>query len=490
MDAEKIAKSSLEQAVGAWVNYLNQVRLDRLIEALSKQNTNLATAMKTIENAFETIKEDIIIRNRGGDKGMHGFIAEIAECGIGNARQQILGKDEVYSWINDNGPDDFVRAAEAVQQKFVQAGGHLSLRAVGEHLRRYPEYLAEGHKYQIPKDHYDKIIAYLEMPADVANKLPSSTKDFSLRQWKEVHAFFEVNNIDPSKLEPSILEYSDVQKETIEVTFDKEKEHLQEIDQEQRDIAYQESKPTFADGMKVSAVSAAIEGTSTFVMAIVQKRRTGKKMKEFDRADWIEIAGDSGKGTIKGGIRGTSIYFLTNYTATPAAVASAITTAAFGVAEQAHLFRSGAINEVQFIENSEILCMDAAISALSSFVGQVLIPVPVIGAIIGNVVGTMIYQIGKDSFSAKENELIEEYRRDLSELDEQLTTEYRLCIEELNRCFEKYMVLLTTAFDPEMEKALDGSIALAKHMGVSDDEILDSYEKIVSYFLDGVSYPC
>ena len=33
-------------------------------------------------------------------------------------------------------------------------------------------------------------------------------------------------------------------------------------------------------------------------------------------------------------------------------------------------------------------------------------------------------------------------------------------------------------------KALDGSIALAKHMGVSDDEILDSYEKIVSFFLD------
>ena len=62
MDAERIVKSSQEQAVGAWINYLNQVRLDRLIEALSKQNINLATAMKTIENAFDTIKEDIIIR--------------------------------------------------------------------------------------------------------------------------------------------------------------------------------------------------------------------------------------------------------------------------------------------------------------------------------------------------------------------------------------------------------------------------------------------
>lgn len=484
MEAEKLVKSSQEQAVGAWINYLNQVRLDRLVEALSKQNINLATAMKTIETAFDTIKEDIIIRNRGGDKGMHGFIAEIAECGIGNARQQILGKSAIYTWINDNGPDDLIRGAEAIQQKFVQAGGHLSLRAVAEHLRHYPEYLADGHKYQIPQDHYDKIMAYLEMPADTANKLPTSTGEFSLRQWKEVHAFFEANNIDPSKLEPSILEYGDVQQGTIAVTFDKEKEHLQEIDQEQRDIAYQESKPTLAEGMKATAVAAAVEGATTFVMAIVQKRKTGKKIKEFDQADWIEIAGDSGKGTIKGGIRGASIYLLTNFTATPAAVASAITTAAFGVAEQAHLFRSGSINEVQFIENSEMLCLDASVSALSSFAGQVLIPVPVIGAIIGNAVGTMIYQIGKDSFSAKENELIEKYLRDLSELNEQLATEYHQYIEEMNRCFEKYMVLLTAAFDPNIEKALDCSIALAKHMGVSDDEILDSYEKIASYFLD------
>ena len=146
MNAEKIVKSSQEQAVGAWINYLNQVRLDRLVEALSKQNINFADAMETIETALVTIKEDIIIRNRGGDKGMHGFIAEIAECGIGNARQQILGKSAGYIWINDNGPNDLTRGAEAIQQKFVQSGGHLSLRAVAEHLKHYPEYLAEGHK--------------------------------------------------------------------------------------------------------------------------------------------------------------------------------------------------------------------------------------------------------------------------------------------------------------------------------------------------------
>ena len=42
-------------------------------------------------------------KGRGGQYGMHGFIAEVAECGIGNAREQIEGKALIYEWINDNG---------------------------------------------------------------------------------------------------------------------------------------------------------------------------------------------------------------------------------------------------------------------------------------------------------------------------------------------------------------------------------------------------
>lgn len=49
---------------------------------------------------------------------MHGFIAEVAECGI-ESREQILGKAPKYIWINDNGPFDFVRDGIEIQQKFV-----------------------------------------------------------------------------------------------------------------------------------------------------------------------------------------------------------------------------------------------------------------------------------------------------------------------------------------------------------------------------------
>lgn len=482
MKAEKIIKSSQEQAVGAWIHYLNQVRLDRLKETLSRQDRNFAKAMDTMEAALADIKHDIILRNRGGEKGMHGFIAEIAECGIGNARQQIVGKSALYTWINDNGPVDLKRGAENIQQKFVQSGGYLSLRAITEHLQRYPDFLENGGKYQIPKDHYDKIIACLAMPESEANKLATATGDFSLRQWREVHAFFESNPVDIDSLEPSILAYREVQQGTITTTMEEEKDHLKAVNREQRKVAYQESKPSVTEGVKAVAGGAAVEGTTTFILAVVRKRKTGKKLKDFAAADWAEIAGDSGKGTVKGGIRGASIYWLSSYTATPAVVASAVTSAGFGVAEQAHLLRNGAIDEVEFMEHAEILCLDAAVSALASFAGQALIPVPILGAVIGNAVGTMLYQIGKDSLSIKEMELIKRYQQELEDLDETLAVEYQQYITQLNRCYAEYMELLTNAFDSDVEKALDGSAALAKRMGIPNEEILDSYDKVVNYF--------
>ena len=109
---------------------------------------------------------------------------------------------------------------------------------------------------------------------------------------------------------------------------------------------------------------------------------------------------------MKGSIRGASIYTLTKFTATPAAVASAMVTATFGIAEQAFQLKQGNVNEQRFIENTEMLCLDASVSALSSLAGQILIPVPVLGAVIGNTVGTMMYQIAKDNLKNMQKQYV------------------------------------------------------------------------------------
>ena len=128
-------------------------------ERLQSEQVNFENATDMIDRTLKIIENDIVNngKGRGGQKGMHGFIAEVAECGIGNARSQIAGKAPVYEWINDNGPEDLKRAGILIQQKFVQAGNHLSLQAIQKHLEKYPSFIKNGGVYQIPADHYQKI---------------------------------------------------------------------------------------------------------------------------------------------------------------------------------------------------------------------------------------------------------------------------------------------------------------------------------------------
>ncbi len=299
-----------------------------------------------------------------------------------------------------------------------------------------------------------------------------------------MQAFFEEGSVGIESLEPSNLEYHAVQKGVYGSTLEAEKESLLSTDQSQRDAAHQRSQPRLKEAAKAALVAAAVEGGTAFVLAVVEKRRQGKKLKDFTSHDWADIAGDTGFGVAKGGVRGLSIYTLTNFTATSAAVASAIVTAAFGIAEQANKLRRGEIDELEFIENAELVSLEAAVSALSSFVGQALIPVPVLGAVIGNTVGTVMYKAVSSSLSKREAELIARYLEEQRVLDEQLAAEYQELINKLDESIADYLEVLERAFSPDVAVSLLGSVELAMAIGVAADEVLDSEQKILTYFLD------
>lgn len=483
-DSVELVKGGQEQAVAAWVNYLNQLRLDQLVAALRQQDVNLRDALESVDEAITEIKQ-VVTSNRGGLKGMHGFIAEVAETGVGNARSQILGGNKVYQWVDDNGPFDLMRDGVAIQQKFYAAGGSFGLGAVSEHLRRYPDFIESGHRYQIPNDHYEVVRRLYLMPRDEAAKVLSrSGEGPSYRDWQRVQTFFEDGSVPFDSLEPSHLEYREVQQGTYEVTMASEKESLAEADQAQRDSSYLKSKPSLRQGAQVALTAAVMEGSATFVLAVAEKRRSGRKLSKFTNDDWTAIASETGFGFAKGGVRGVSIYTLTNFTATSAATASALVTAAFGVAEQANKLRRGEITEQEFIENAETVSLEAAVSALASLIGQTVIPIPVLGAVIGNTVGIVIYRAVSSSLSKREAELIERYLVEQRELDERLAAEYQELVDQLDGAMSEYVELLGRAFSPDLRVALEGSVYLALELGVASEEVLDSNEKVMAYFLD------
>ncbi|MFJ4220790.1 hypothetical protein [Curtobacterium luteum] len=174
---------------------------------------------------------------------------------------------------------------------------------------------------------------------------------------------------------------------------------------------------------------------------------------------------------------------MSNLTTTPAAVASSVVTAALGVAELANRFRRGEIPEVDFIEGAEVVSLEAAISAISSLVGQAIIPIPVLGAVIGNTVGTVMYRTASDGLARREAMLLQRFADEQQELDARLTRKQERLVEEIRNATLTYMEVLDRAFSPDVEIALQGSIALAVHVGVAPAEVLDSAEKTAAYFL-------
>lgn len=484
MDMAEVLKTDQQQAVAAWIDYLNQVRFTDLMNVLNRQDSNLQDALNSLRSTMDTIKDNVIDVGRGGEKGIHGFIAEVAEVGIGNARKAIHGEERIYDWVNDNGPHDIQIGDVLYQMKFVQGGGSFSLNAVAAHLEKYPNYLEQGNKYIIPKDFYEKVRSLIDLDETQAAKLTNSGDGLTRRDWQKVKDFFDQHDISIDDIEPSQLDYDEVQQVTIVQTMDNEELSIRKEDERLRNEAYDKSKPTLGQAAQAAAASAAIESGMSFVMAVAEKIREGKDLRDLTSDDWADVAKESGSGAVKGGVRGVSIYAMTNFISTPGAVASSLCTASFGVAEQAHKFRNQEIDEVELVRASEIVCLDAAVSALSSAIGQAIIPIPVLGAVIGNTVGTVIYQAAKDNLSDYEQRVFAEYEEQQKQLDTGLDAEYEMLLEQIRVNMAEYISLLEAAFHPDPVMAFEGSIVLAEALGVPQSEILDTPEKIESYFVN------
>lgn len=217
-------------------------------------------------------------------------------------------------------------------------------------------------------------------------------------------------------------------------------------------------------------------------MSVARKRKE-KKFSEFSSDDWKDIGIDTGKGTVKGSIRGGTVYVLTNFTATPANVASAYVTAAFGIAAQIKALEEGKVSEEDFVINCETVCLDVTVSAIASVAGQVLIPIPVLGAIIGNVAGEFVYELCKKQGTLKSEKIIESYNMEMAQLNQQLDIQFLQVVLEVQRALERFKDFEKLAFDEDVNIAFSGSVDLAIEVGVSDNKVLKTKEDIDGFFL-------
>lgn len=477
--AARAVKSTQEQAVASWITYLNQIRLDELIARLNQQDINLEEALKELAQLKEFIANPEHIL--GSQSTKHGEIAEHVQVCFSNARRLIQGleRDHTFEGVGRTAKEDYLRNSQMIQSKF-NNGVKNTLNAVKMHLADYPDFVNNGGAYDIPKDQYEDIVRLLKL----ADTNPSSLTKAEWSLIEAIRAFERDTGLSVVKdLNPAVVNYDAVQLNQVNDTIAKEEDDIKEEDQKQRRKAYDQSKPTVKEGVKAAAASAVIEGGLAFCMAVASKLKEGKKLFDFNEEDWKEVGIQSGTGALKGGIRGGTIYTLTNFTATPANVASAYVTAAFGVAAQAAALKRGEISQDDFVINCETVCLDVSVSAVASLAGQVLIPIPVLGAVIGNLAGECAYELCEKYAGQQAQKIISGYNCEMEQLKQQLDIRYRMVVLEIQMELMRFADLEKMAFDEEINKAFAGSVRLALETGVEESRILKNLDEIDAYFL-------
>lgn len=383
--------NAIGHGIGSGVAYINQLRSDQLLANLSKQDMNLENAIAELNQLRNIVSGTL----QGSDKTVHGIIAEHTQVRFSNARAYVAGKEATYfKEPNPGSPIDYWIGDTPVQSKFIGGVNKEGLQTIKQtlthkkgiegHLLKYPDFLKDGGIYQVPKDQYEHAITLLSKPASEL-----STADSNIVQ--SIREFEKANNVKfEDVVKPSVVKYGEVQKNVIGDTIDSEEASIVKTDEAKRAELHDQAKPTFKQGIEVTAVSAAIEGVTNFGVTVVGKFKQGKKIGDFTEDDWKEIFTNTASGTLKGGVRGASVYALTNLTKANATVATSLVTITLGAVSLTSKFAKGEITPREYSDNLQQLGVETGATAATAAIGQALIPVPVVGALVGSLVGSVI----------------------------------------------------------------------------------------------------
>lgn len=498
MTDRRIVDLNVGQGIAAYVDWLNRMRLSDLAaslglilaqenDSLKVMDGRLAEALRHIDAAKADVAQQVIDANRGGEKGLHGFIAEFAETGIANARRALDGLAGSTVLLNDNGPADLLVDGRAVQMKF-----YANLRHEIEAAARYPQM-----DMMFSKDHVAAYRAIMGGDEEVilnGQRLSDRTIE-GIRRLIEDES--ERRGVPWDEwMRPSKLDYGQVQKGSIDRTFAQEaenldrramerKERIREDADERRAAAQDKARPNLGEAYRAAGVAAAMQGGVNLGMFIYERHREGREIWRFTADDWKACGLTTAEGALKGGVSGYMVYGLTNVCRLSAPSAGAIAAGTFGLIDAAIRLRSGEIDDDGFLNLVTMNAIDATGAAVGAAVGQAVIPVPVVGALIGSIAVSTALRLGKDVLNRRERALLDDYQTRMDSFIADLDERHARALRRLMDEYRKLGDLQRYAFDLDVNVRLrfEGSIELARATGVSEEEILHDESEIDDFFL-------
>ena len=106
--------------------------------------------------------------------------------------------------------------------------------------------------------------------------------------------------------------------------------------------------------------------------------------------------------------------------------------------------------------------------------GQAVIPIPALGAIIGSATAKAALMLTKHVMDGKEKQLIEQMQKTYDSAVSKLDSSCRELIKKIDDYYNKLGGLIESALNKDVNLRLTGSIELARYLKVNESEILHS----------------
>ena len=461
------------QVAATWAALDAASRDAQLQGAISSQDWAFLDASREMEviRDFVGSPETIL----GNPSTKHGEIAEQVHVGVNRAFDALHGRgfSATFEGVGRFDPVDYRVGDVDIQSKYIN-GLRNTLDHVLGHAQKYPEFAQGSGQYHIPSDQFEQL-GYLQQEGAI-DGLSTRANEAVQRKLDDLQAITGRSAEDMIK--PGEASYAEVQKGRIHDTIESRENKLDGKNDELKEALQKDHGPSFTGLGQAAALGAGAGAGVRLGQALWIKSRgvEGKNpfKGEFTPNDWHDVGVATAKGAGGGAIAGGALYMVTNATNLAAPFAGSLVSGLMGVGDLLRQYKAKNIDADQFVVLSQIVAADAAVVGLASAAGQVIIPIPVLGALVGSLAGKLVASALKEGLGNAEAQLsakLEAYEKwALAELDDK----YREELQRLDAYFGNLRELTQLAFSENVNTTLrlKASISFAEAVGVPEHKIL------------------
>ena len=461
------------QTAASWAAFDAALRKDALDAGVRNQDRAFWDALGEMHVVEEFIGKPEHILGRENTK--HGEISE--QFHVASRRAwDVLHHRTPTANISDvprTGRADYIENGMEIQSKYYN-GLRATLGGVTGHARNHPDFVTDAGRYHIPKDQFQQ----LSQLGDEGTIDGLSARSVA-RIGRRVESLQQETGRSIDELiDSGEARYDEVTRGRIHRTIDDQKNTIANENEDLKDQARAEHAPGLAGAATAAALGAAAGGGVSLVQAMWVKMREGKNpfQGDFSYEDWKDVGLDTAKGAGTGAVAGGTLYFLTNATDLAAPFAGSLVSGLIGIGNLLGQYHTGRINDVEFVDLSLMAAAESAIVGLSVAAGQILIPIPMLGAVVGSIAGKVVSVAIKGGLGEAESSLIERLKtyeaQSIANLDDAL----RGTMVSLDSFYARLVDLAYIAFDETVntDLILAASIQMAETLDVPEGQILRS----------------